>query len=160
MIAYLIGAAVMAFGGIVELILGVRAEQQPLEDIATPLTAQEAEEAKEAEPSAADRGPDGAPPRPPGARARRHAALAPGPGKRLVLAVPAASGRDAPEWLDNEVGIIERALEEHGELGRGELAQRIGARYWGPGRFRNALREALAEGAARRAGRDRYGPSR
>ena len=41
--AYLIGAAVMAFGGIVELFLGVRAEQRRLEDIAKPITAEEAE---------------------------------------------------------------------------------------------------------------------
>ncbi len=56
--------------------------------------------------------------------------------------------------------MIERALAEHGELGRQDLARRIGARYWGPGRFRNALREAVAEGAATRVGRDRYGPPR
>jgi MFS family permease len=42
-IAYLIGAAVMAFGGIIELFLGVRAEKQSLEDIAKPITAEEAE---------------------------------------------------------------------------------------------------------------------
>ena len=45
MIAYLIGAGVMAVGGIVELFLGVRAEQQPLENIAKPITAEEAERA-------------------------------------------------------------------------------------------------------------------
>ena len=44
MIGYLIGAGVMAFGGIMELFLGVPAEQRQLEDIAKPLTAEEAEE--------------------------------------------------------------------------------------------------------------------
>ena len=34
----------MALGGITELLFGVRAEQQSLEDIAKPLTAEEAEE--------------------------------------------------------------------------------------------------------------------
>jgi hypothetical protein len=44
MIAFLVGAAVMAVGGIAELFLGVSAEGKELEDIAKPLTAREAEE--------------------------------------------------------------------------------------------------------------------
>ena len=43
MVAFLIGAGVMALGGIAEIFLGVRAEQTQLEDIAKPLTAEEAE---------------------------------------------------------------------------------------------------------------------
>jgi MFS family permease len=43
-IAFFLGAGVMAVGGIVELFFGVKSEQQPLEDIAKPLTAQDAEE--------------------------------------------------------------------------------------------------------------------
>jgi MFS family permease len=42
-IAFLIGAAVMAIGGLVELVLGVKAEGRELEQIAKPLTAQEQE---------------------------------------------------------------------------------------------------------------------
>jgi MFS family permease len=38
-VGYLIGAGVMIVGGIVELFLGVKAERQSLEDIATPLSA-------------------------------------------------------------------------------------------------------------------------
>jgi MFS family permease len=38
-IAFFIGAGVMAIGGIVELVLGVKAEGEQLEDIATPLSA-------------------------------------------------------------------------------------------------------------------------
>jgi MFS family permease len=38
-IGFLIGAAVMAFGGLTELFLGVKAERVQLEDVATPLTA-------------------------------------------------------------------------------------------------------------------------
>jgi MFS family permease len=38
-IAYLVGASVMIVGGVVELCLGVNAEQQSLEDVATPLSA-------------------------------------------------------------------------------------------------------------------------
>ena len=39
-IGFYIGAAVMAIGGIAELLFGVKAEQQSLEDIAKPLTAE------------------------------------------------------------------------------------------------------------------------
>ena len=40
-VGFLIGAAVMAIGGIAELLWGVNAEGQTLEDIAAPLTAAE-----------------------------------------------------------------------------------------------------------------------
>ena len=51
-LAFLIGAAVMAIGGIAEFILGVNAEGQTLENIAKPLTAED---------TPADSGPGGAP---------------------------------------------------------------------------------------------------
>jgi hypothetical protein len=38
-IGYLIGAAVMIVGGVVEIALGVAAERQSLEDVASPLSA-------------------------------------------------------------------------------------------------------------------------
>ena len=41
---FFIGAGAMALGGIADLLFGVRAEQQSLENIAKPLTAEEAEE--------------------------------------------------------------------------------------------------------------------
>ena len=41
--AFFIGAGVMAVGGIAEIFLGVRAERAQLEDIAKPLTVEEAE---------------------------------------------------------------------------------------------------------------------
>jgi MFS family permease len=42
--AFYIGAIVMAIGGIVELLYGVKAEQVTLEDLAMPLTAADAEQ--------------------------------------------------------------------------------------------------------------------
>jgi MFS family permease len=45
-IAFLIGAAVMAIGGLVELVLGVKAEGRELEQIAKPLTAQDEPETR------------------------------------------------------------------------------------------------------------------
>lgn len=41
--AFIVGAVVMVVGGIAELFLGVRSERGSLEDIAKPLTAQEAD---------------------------------------------------------------------------------------------------------------------
>ena len=38
-IAYLVGAGFMIFAAVIELILGIRAEGQSLENVATPLTA-------------------------------------------------------------------------------------------------------------------------
>jgi MFS family permease len=152
--AYIIGAAVMAVGGIVELFLGVRAEQRKLEDIAKPITAEEAEREGAAEPAEDE-------------AERRHRARSdrerrglrryrPGPGTASFSPFFGQPSEQRQEWLDNEIEIIARALQEHGELGREDLAKRIGARYWGPGRFRAALREAVREGRIRRVSRSRY----
>ncbi|GAA1897622.1 MFS transporter [Actinomadura bangladeshensis] len=67
-----------------------------------------------------------------------------------------ASGADLA--LDREVNTIAQALVEHGPTPRTRLAEMVGARYWGPGRFRAALREAVHEGRARPLARNRYGP--
>src|SRR4051794_33750143 len=54
---FLLGAVVMAIGGIAEIFLGVKAEQRSLEDIATPLTAEDADDAGAAEAPARRRAP-------------------------------------------------------------------------------------------------------
>jgi hypothetical protein len=48
----------------------------------------------------------------------------------------------------------------HAELAEAanELAETVGARHWGPGRFRAALREAVADGSVERLSRDTYAP--
>ena len=165
MVAYLIGAAVMAVGGIAELILGVRAEQKPLENIAKPITAREAEEEDEsgdegeAERTEAEE------------RDRRNRErwerermglrrFRPGPGTGSYSPFLPPPYEPNPDWLDHEVSIIDRVLQEQGELDRRQLAERVGARYWGPGRFRAALREAVSDGVARRVGRERYASTR
>jgi MFS family permease len=155
--AYLIGAGVMTFGGLVEILLGVRAEQRRLEDIAKPITAEEAEREEVAEPAPA---PDEEAERRHRARLERERLglrrYRPGPGTASFSPFFGHPAEQRPEWLDREIDIISRALQEHGELGRDDLARRIGARYWGPGRFRAALREALSEGAVRRVSRSSY----
>ena len=60
--------------------------------------------------------------------------------------------------LDHELDAIEHALDEHGATNRRELATLVGARYWGPGRFGAALREAVEDGRARRLSRSTYAP--
>ncbi|WP_415822043.1 MFS transporter, partial [Mycobacterium senriense] len=48
--SFLIGAVVMAAAGLVELWLGIAAEQRPLEDLALPLTVEDAERQEDSEP--------------------------------------------------------------------------------------------------------------
>jgi MFS family permease len=172
MVAFLIGAAVMAIGGIAEIFLGVNAEQEQLEDIAKPLTAEEAE-------TGALAGDDDGAADEPTARERRWQErderrsshersggrrYRPGPGAGEAFYSPGMLGtavRSRPvsqEILDREIDAIAEIVERDGPLQREEIAKRAGARRWGPGRFRNALSEAEAEGRIRRISRTVYGP--
>ena len=148
-IGFLIGAGVMALGGIAELLFGVKAEQEQLEDVAEPLTA-EGEGAEEA-PEGAER--KARPPRP----ALEPRAAAPYPRMSASRGMP-VSAPFAPVGVTREVDAIDRALQEHGSANRRELARRVGARYWGPGLFRMALREAVREGRAKRLRGGEYAP--
>jgi hypothetical protein len=61
--------------------------------------------------------------------------------------------------LDREIGAVSRTLETRaGPTSGAELARLAGARQWGPGRFKRALRGAVDEGRVRRVGRDAYEP--
>ena len=71
------------------------------------------------------------------------------------MAVSAPAGR---QELAREIDRIEQVLEEKGPPDRRELARLVGARFWGPGRFSAALREAVEPGRARRLDRHRFGP--
>jgi hypothetical protein len=82
----------------------------------------------------------------------------PGPPSRAVPAWMVSSPLDDTEDLDREIAAISQALDEHGPTERQELARLVGARYWGPGRFRAALREAVQEGHARRVSRSTFAP--
>ena len=173
MVAFLIGAGVMAIGGIAEIFLGVNAEQEQLEDIAKPLTAEEAETGKLAgdDEGAADE---------PTARERRwhergerrtsheragRRRYRPGPGMGEAFYSPGMLGTSvhsrpvSQAILDREIDAIAAVVEDGGPLQREEIARRVGARRWGPGRFRNALTEAESEGRVRRISRTIYGPN-
>jgi MFS family permease len=87
----------------------------------------------------------------------------PGPGSAfyspgMVGTAGTRRQEQAEEALEHEIEAIVRALDEHGVTEREQLARLVGARYWGPGRFGAALREALAEGRVRRLSRGTYGP--
>ena len=75
---------------------------------------------------------------------------------------PSTSSRDAGEnewWLDRELTLIERALEDQGEMKRSDLGDLLGCRYWGPRRFANALKAGVEQGRFRRVGFGRYAPN-
>jgi hypothetical protein len=52
-IAFVIGAVLMILAGLTELFLGVKAERQSLEDLATPLSVADADQSGRAAPASA-----------------------------------------------------------------------------------------------------------
>ena len=186
-VAFVIGAAVMAAGGVVEIFFGVKAEQASLEDIALPLTAQDAQEqrrtqgageapqprrAQEAAPEATER-EETRPEETDADRARREREQRIAAreerlrqerarGVRRYRPGPSGTmlgpGMQPPATvLDDEIEAIARVLQEHGPLTREGLSRLLGAQDWGPGRFGSALRQAVAEGRAVRLAHSRYG---
>jgi MFS family permease len=173
---FLIGAGAMALGGIAELFLGVRAEGQSLENIAKPLTAEDADAVESGVEAPIVPGTEAEHER--GQRIRERTAsrrrreqnggrrFRPGPGTTFyspgMLGTAGTSSRYAAigeEELDREIEALVRELAALGQTDRDDLAERIGARYWGPGRFRTALNEAVAEGRATHPSRSSYGPA-
>ena len=78
--------------------------------------------------------------------------LAPFPG-------PGGSVADVDEnewWLRREISLIQNLLREEGELDKGDIGDKLGCKYWGPMRFRGALKEGVERGAFRKTGRNRY----
>ncbi len=76
----------------------------------------------------------------------------PGPGRAMYAPwmLTATHADRAEEDLDREVEAIVAAVENHGRVRTDALARALGARRWGPGRFREALREAVADGRVTR----------
>ncbi|MDT7705569.1 MAG: hypothetical protein QOG20_1176 [Pseudonocardiales bacterium] len=183
-LGFFIGAAAMALGGIAELVLGVRAEGKSLENIATPLTAEEAE----ADPH--EQGAIQTAREPARTTEQEHQAalsrnmrilrrsaeraeherhglgrLRPGPGTAFYSPGQIGSAGTTSRWsatsdeaLDRELETIGRAVDRHGPMRRGALAGYVEGRHWGPRRFRRALRQAVDEGRVQRLSRDAYGP--
>jgi hypothetical protein len=75
---------------------------------------------------------------------------------------PSTSSRDQEEndwWLDRELSLIKNLLEDRGELDKDTIGEALGCKYWGPLRFRNALKEGVKRGVFRKTGRQRYAPA-
>ena len=75
---------------------------------------------------------------------------------------PGASTQDADEnewWLRREISLIENLVKEEGELTKSEIGDRLGCKYWGPLRFRSALKQGVERGAFRKTGGNRYAPA-
>jgi MFS family permease len=163
-VAFLIGAGVMALGGIAEIFFGVRAEQETLEDVAKPLTAEEAEEGERAAPEPERQSRDRVQRRREWERAGRRR-YRPGPNtggypywSPGMIGTSLRTREASDATLDREIERIGRAVDEGGPISREELERLVGGRRWGPGRFRQALDEAVREGRIRRVSRTHFGP--
>jgi MFS family permease len=167
---YVLGAALMIGGGVVQAFWGVKAERRALEDVALPVTAEDAGEEPEQgtqpggeEPSgddSADRGRTGR-----FARQERDEAMLTasrgrvGPSATQAMYAPqqVVGQRSAADTdVDSEVAALVEALQSRGELHRRELQAVVDSRSWGPGRFGRALELAILSGRVRRVGHDRY----
>jgi hypothetical protein len=160
---FFIGAAAMALGGVAELLFGVRAEGKSLEDIAKPLTAEEAEAEFGSRQAGA---PAAAAPPARAARSRDLRGLRrfrPGPGTSFyspgMVGTAGASSRYRAMAAADRVREIEAiaVIVAEGPLTRDELARRVRGDGWGPGRFRAALRDAVEDGRAGRLADGTYG---
>jgi hypothetical protein len=164
---YTLAAGLMVASGIVAAFLAVDAEQKQLEDIATPITAAEAE-VKEGGAVTDGQAPDRREEQAAAAQSERHAAAGAtatagayrgrrfGRGTSQGWAPFASYSTTISDELRDEVAAIEIALKENGPMERGALKQNVNARRWGPGCFAKALTEAQTAGVVARAGRNRF----
>jgi len=154
-VGYLIGAVVMIAAGLVEVWLGLNAEQKPLEEIATPLTAEDAGQHAAPTGAAGTRGASGT------VQHRRHRRSEPAvtPQANYRHWSPMYPAYVAPlidTARDREVSQITSALADAGPIEGRRLAGLVHAGLWGPGRFPAALRAAVTQWKVRRTGRGLY----
>ena len=62
-------------------------------------------------------------------------------------------------WTNREISLIENLLKDRGEMDKDAIGETLGCKYWGPMRFRQALKEGVERGAFRKVERNRYGPA-
>jgi len=140
MVGFLIGAGWLLLAAVTEAILGVPAEKTSLEEVAEPLSSEDADT-----PSHREESDEPAPTRRPRRQRRMfappppYAGVAPGPDR----------------YIDREIDALEQATAD-GPKSRAELVRAVNARTWGPGRFRRALRLAQSERRITRVGRNTY----
>ncbi len=139
------GAGVlMLFAAVIHANLGVRAEQQSLEDIAAPLSVEEAKKSDEGDSGGDDREAEGRDER---EKEPAHAGSgSKGHGRVSTGGLPLSSDPEAASReLEEEAQILVNALETDGPATRDELNRRVRARYWGPGQYRRALRHGMQQ---------------
>jgi MFS family permease len=145
---WVLGSALMIGAGLVQAFMGVKAEQRGLEDIAKPVLAEEAEEAA----------PEKEPERPPARRGERYR-LGPSRTGQTAMWSPNYSYSERPAEdsdIEREVEALVSAVAAEDGVSRRRLREMAESRYWGPGRFRRALRAAIEQGRIRSQGRDRF----
>jgi MFS family permease len=153
---YVLAAGLMAAAGVVAAFLAVDAERKGLEDIATPITAAEAEVvggAGEEKPSTATTEQ----PRPtaaPAGASYRSARF--GRGSSHGWSPSASYSTTIDNDLQDEVDAIVSALREHGTLEREALKRQVNSRRWGPGCFARAITQAQQAGIVTRVGRNTF----
>jgi MFS family permease len=145
---YAAAGLIMVAAGTIHWRFGIAAEQRGLEDIAAPLSAEEAQEQKgEKEQPAAEEEPARHEERDQETRAGAvHRRTATGGWPRVTDYE--AEDRE----LRKEAAILVTALENDGPAERDELSRRVRARYWGPGQYRRALRYAMRRGEVQQQG--------
>jgi MFS family permease len=136
-VGYVIGGVLMFGAGVVELFLGLDVAQQPLEEIAAPLSA-----------TGGDDGDSSTSPRPRPSTRLSRTAWAPHPQKSVYP-------RDDP-YRASEVDSLVDALSIRSGQSVAELARTVSARHWGPGRFRSAVRSGLVAQQIHRTGHRFY----
>jgi MFS family permease len=160
---YTLAAGLMAVSGIVAAFMAVDAEGKQLEDIATPITAAEAEVVGGADEQKQPERPETTQVEPATAAAAPATAAAASRGRRFGRGTshgwaPAASySTTIDEDLRDEVAAIETALRDSdAPMRRETLKQAVNSRFWGPGCFNKALWEAVDAGIVTRAGRNTF----
>ena len=88
-------------------------------------------------------------------RRRGRGRFRPGLARGVPWQLGAPDTRAQEEALDHEILMIENAVREEGPIEESDLRTLVGARFWGPGRFRPAVKEAMAEGRVVRVGHSR-----
>ncbi len=132
-IGYVIGGCLMAGAGLVEVFLGVDAEQKSLEDIASPLSAEDTAGGEQHDGDGRQGRPT--PPRPaapsptgPFPPPRRHVGRAAWSPRPQASVYP----RTDP-YLASEVDAVVAAMDAAGVMSPLQLSRAVGAQFWGPG---------------------------
>ena len=123
---YLLGGGLMFAAGVVEIFLGIDAEQKSLEEIASPLTAADSDDAA----PAGDKTKAAPPPLPRSARPYPFPAQSGRFGRYDLRPGSTALRETSRAVSEREIDAVVEALRDDGPASMSALAARVGARYW------------------------------